>query len=561
MSTAACEPAPVRLLPPLCVGGAAATALVAAWAMSDGDGRQTLLAAALYWLMPLALALWVAAVARARAAGGEPFGAWLRARAGTMTLAAVAVAVVFATMPPAMRMQFDETSLLGTSFGMHAERAALMPIGALPAPDGAHVTGWNLDKRPPLWSFLVSVAHDVAGVRVGNAYAANAVVLWSLLVLVGWRLRAAAGGAGGALAMALLAGLPLLASCATSAGFEALALSLLAAAVVAAIDFVRAPTAPRANALLATVLLGAQARYESLPVLLALLAVVAVVARRWPRDRFGAWLLAAAPLLLAPLALLWVHGRDAMFYPEAQGQPLVALAHFADHVGPLLAAVFAWGPQPFAALPTLLAVAAGALALARPAGRVALATLVVAPVGAATAIALLWFYGDVRENTAQRLFLPLAALLALLPPLACAAWRARKLALALLVAALAAGAHNLTALRAERVLPRQNAAVMLDAVDVALAGLRPAPDRTLLVSAVAQYLIVQGHAAITPQQWLARRPRLGDAIDVVVLATPLDAACRAQAGDPRDVLAALPAQLLGEVPFGADRVAAWRLAR
>ena len=478
-----------------------------------------------------------------------------------------------------MRMQFDETSLLGTAYGMRAERAALMPIGALPTADGLSVTDWNLDKRPPLWPFLVSVAHDVAGVRVGNAFAANAVVLWALLALVGWRLRAAAGRAAGALAIALLAGLPLLASCATSAGFEALALALLAAAIAAAVDFLRAPSAARGNALLATVLLGAQARYESLPVLLVLLAAVAVAARSgaragaaggppaslaavvrgWPRDRATGWLLACAPLLLAPLALLLAHGRDPMFYPEAKGQPLVALAHFADHAGPLLAAVFAWGPQPFAAMPTLLAVAAGMVALARPAGRAA-AACVALPVAAATAIALLWFYGDVREETAQRLFLPLAALLALLPALACAAWRAPKPALALLAAALAAGAWNLAALRGERVLPRYAAAVMLDAVDAALGGLRPEPRRTLLVSAVAQYLIVRGYAAATPQQFLARRPRLPDAVDVVVLATPLDDACRAQAGDPRDVLAGRSAQLLGEVP-GALRVAAWRLGR
>jgi len=90
--------------------------------------------------------------------------------------------------------------------------------------------------------------------------------------------------------------------------------------------------------------------------------------------------------------------------------------------------------------------------------------------------------------------------------------------------------------------------------------MRPDPRRTLLVSAVAQYLIVQGHAAATPQQFLTRRPRLPDAVDVVVLTTSFDDACRAHAGDPRDVLAGGNAQLLGEVP-GALRVAAWRLAR
>jgi hypothetical protein len=575
----ASEPAPARVLLPLGAGAMVAAAFVAAWWWLDGDGRQVLLARALYWLMPLALALWLAALARARAVGGESALAWLRARAGTAVAAALAVAAVVVMSPPAMRMQFDETSLLGTAFGMHAERAALMPLGALPAWDGGvAVTDWNLDKRPPLWPFLVSVAHDVAGLRVANAFVANAVLLWALLALVGWRLRAAAGPLAGALGIALLAGLPLLASCATSAGFETLALALLAAAVAAAIDCAQAPSAARSNALLATVLLGAQARYESLPVLLVLLAVVgarfaareraangwlaAMVAavRRWPRDRATGWLLAAAPLLLAPLALLLVHGRDAMFYPEAKGQPLVALAHFTDHLGPLLAALFAWGPQPFAALPTLLAVAAGALAFGRPAGRTVASACLALPVAAATAIALLWFYGDVREDTARRLFLPLAALLALLPALACAAWRAPKAAAALLVAALAAAAWNLTALRREEALPRYAAAVMLDAVDAALAGMRPDPRRTLLVSAVAQYLIVQGHAAATPQQFLTRRPRLPDAVDVVVLTTPLDDACRAQAGDPRDVLAGGNAQLLGEVP-GALRVAAWRLAR
>jgi hypothetical protein len=182
------------------------------------------------------------------------------------------------------------------------------------------------------------------------------------------------------------------------------------------------------------------------------------------------------------------------------------------------------------------------------------------PVAAATAIALLWFYGDVREDTARRLFLPLAALLALLPALACAAWRAPRAAALLLAPALAVGAWNLVALRRETALPRYAAAIMLDAVDAALAGMRPDPRRTLLVSTVAQYLIVRGYAAATPRQFLARRPALGPGVEVVVLATPLDEACGPLAGDPRDVLAGAPAQLLGEVP-GQLRVAAWRLGR
>lgn len=570
-SNAAAGPTPARALPFVLAGVGVAGAFALAWAAQGDDGRQTMLGCALYWLMPPLVVAWIAAHARACRAEGSPAGVWLRQRAVVIVAAAALTAAVVALVPPAMRMQFDETSLLGASRSMHADRVAMMPIGALPVPEGLVVTDWNLDKRPPLFAFLVSVVHDSVGYRVANAFVVNALALFGLLALVGARLQAA-GRAVAALGMAALAGLPLLASCATSAGFEVLALALLTAAIAAAWDFVRTPTAARANTLLATALLAAHARYETLPVLLVLGVVVAVQARRWPRDRFGALLLGCAPVVLVPLALLALHGRAATFYPEAQGQPLVAVAHLADHLGPLLAALFAWGEQPFAALPNGFAAVALAAAALPPAGR-RLAALVGLPVGAATGIALLWFYGDVREPTAQRLFLSAAALLALGPALLCAALAAlaqaqlagvvrTALPAALAFVAVVVGWRNLDAVAGERVLPRHAAAVMLDAVDAALAGLRPDPRRTLLVSAVAQYLIVQGHAAMTPQQFLARPPRLADGVEVVVLATPLDDSCRGSAGDVRDVLRDHAADALGDVKVSAtQRVAAWRLRR
>ena len=119
------------------------------------------LAHLLYWTMPTALLLWIVALWRSSAAGcGPQLG---RDDAVRAAVAAVMVGIVAVALPPAMRMQFDDTSICGIAQNMHEHRVAMMSMSGVPGPDGAlQVLDWNLDKRPPLVPFLVSVLHDLA---------------------------------------------------------------------------------------------------------------------------------------------------------------------------------------------------------------------------------------------------------------------------------------------------------------------------------------------------------------------------------------------------------------
>ncbi len=522
------------------------------------DTATTLLAHVLYLGMPVVLAVWAWAGLRLARANGGTVRGWLVANAVPLLVAAAVTIAIVLLVPPSLRMQFDESSLCGTSQNMHRHRIAMMATSAWPAAEGMVVTDWNLDKRPPLFPFLVSVLHDVAGYRIGNAFAVNAGLWFLLAATLALAVRARLGNVAAATVPLLLAGVPLLTTAATSAGFELLATWLLAVVVLAALAFAREPTAARANWLLASGLLFAQSRYESIVVLVALVATVAIVVRRWPRDRFGTFLLVATPVLLAPIALLLVHARDPAFYPEANGQTLVGLGHFVAHVLPFFGALFdptatgaMAGPLGLLALPGI-----GWWLASRHTPRAA--ALVIAPLLVVTVVVLAWFYGDVHEPTALRLYLPAAVAAALGRVLLLARVRARAVQFVVRAAAAGFAWFRIDAVRTERVLPPYTVAQALRAVDAALANVGPDATRTLLVSTVAQYLLVHDLPAMSPDAF-ARRERERDlaAFDVLVLETPLDARLP-QKGDPRAILRARRATLLGRIE-GDLPVAVWRL--
>ncbi|MCA8954169.1 MAG: glycosyltransferase family 39 protein [Planctomycetes bacterium] len=526
-------------------------------------GSQLLLARVLYWAMPLALLLWaVAAVrrfgAREDAGGSGPFAFARRHAAGLLAALALTVATPFVSAPR-MRMQFDETSLCGTAQNMHLHRTAMMGIAALPSGDGLELLDWNLDKRPPLFPFLVSVAHDLTGYRVENAFAINLGLLFLLLatlaVACARRLPANVRALGGVAAPLLVAAVPLVLTAATSAGFELLATLLLAWTIVSAIDYVEAPSAVRGQWLLANALLLALSRYESILLALLVLALVWLRSgRRLLLGRYGRVLLAAGIALLLPIAALLWHSLDAGFYLEAGGRQRVGLGNLATNFAPFVGRLFhPFGVQPF---PGLLAVVSAVVYLLWLLRRFARFRdlLVLAPVLAVTAIVWLWFYGDVRETTALRLYLPIAVLAALGPVLLLRLLPWRPVGWLVAVFAAALGAWRWTALAAGEMPAENRAARLLDAFDLVLANVPHDPARTVWVTTAAQYLIVRGHAAMPPAVFAQRTEAGSDPfrdLDVFVVTWPEDERLP-WFGDPRSVLAGGGAAFLGSVDSGAD---------
>jgi hypothetical protein len=517
------------------------------WQGTASGPRQELLAAVLYWLMPLYLLVAAVAVWRWGRAHGTAARAALRRCGVAAAFAAALAAAVLALVEPRHRMQWDETSLLGTAQSMHRQRRALLTGGAVPFAGGVVPVEQTLDKRPPLFPFVVSALHGLLGERPANAFAANGLVLWLALCCA----AVAAFGLGGAIAAAtaplLLLAAPLTALVATSGGFELLAATLLLLVLAQALAFVRAPDDRRAALLLASGLLFAAVRYEGLPVLGLVLALAAWQARgRWRPGRSTLLLLAALPTLLAPLGLLLLHGAQERFYPEANGRPLLSVAHFAAHVGPFAHSLFAGlhGLGWTWLLSGAAALAWGMRLLGRQAG--ARELLVVVPVAAATALALAWFYGDVREATALRLFVPAWWFVAL-SPLLLLARALRRVQVAGLVAAAALAGLRLDGVRNAGSAFDHPVARLTDAIDRALPKLG-VERSTLLVSSIAQHLIAHGQAALTPAAFLARAPEVaqlrrgGHLRAILVLETPLDAGTGREFGEIQAVLRAFPSE-------------------
>jgi hypothetical protein len=461
---------------------------------------------------------------------------------GPALLGGVALAVaLLCAVPPRLRVQFDETSLVGVSIGMHEQRAAAMATGTLPHGGMPVPVEQMVDKRPPLFAFLVSLLHDAFGRDPAHALWLNGALLALALTVAAGSANARAGPLVGATAPLLLLAVPLTGVVATSAGFELLAALLLGLVLLAALDVVAAPAPPRWATLLGAGLAFAWTRYESLPLLGVILALVVWRTRgRGLRDARLRWALAAVPPLLVPLVALLVHARDPDFYPEAGGRALLAVDHFVTHAPAFVAACL--DPRPSSALPgpiAWLALVAAAAWLWRRRTVSFAALLVLAPVVATTVLMLAWFYGDVGEPTALRLFLPVAWLLALAPLLLVALF-GRRATLVLLPAALALALWRGDALRTGAAFPDLDVARVCATLDELRA--RHGAGRVLWIGAAAQYLAMRGASALSARSFQQRRRdvlqlrRQGDVLDVFVLVTPLDAALAPAFGDSADVL-------------------------
>ena len=529
---------------------AAAASLAMVWVYNSLDDSPRL------WFLGHLLYAWVPLVLLLALGAGMirlPPRQWSRqwfARQSPMLLVVLLVTAACALWVPAeMRVQWDETNLLSTSSSMQDVRAAFVATQAAPHQGSVQAFEYMVDKRPPLFPFLVSLLHDLTGFRIQNAFACNLIVLFGLLAMVGIAVRERFDKATGSAAILLMSSVPLLVACTRSAGFELLSAALLTACVAAALDFTRHPSTPRLLWLMGAGLVFSFTRYESATVFLALLSYTLWLTKgqwAWPNVIACLTLFAA---LLTPIVLQYLHATQRDFYSESDPGALVSVSHAVEHLPGLLGELF--DPSLAAAFPGILtwlsAIATLILLIQR---RVTTThVVIVLPVLCTTAISLLWFYGDATEPSAQRLYLPIVLLAALGGLL----WRqvAQSPAITWSVLALATllfGWH-LHELREGRAFGRLKAASVADAVDSILAKLQPHQDDSLIISTVAQYLVMQGYGAISANGFERHRDRLeqlrrsGDIRDVFFLYTPVHNSQAKRFGSTLEMMQRTSAQL------------------
>lgn len=530
--------------------------------------RAGWLAQVLYWWMPCTCAFaglcfgWRVWARESRLL--ERFRSWWPG----LLLAVAATLVVFWVSPPQMRVQFDETSLVGVSQNMHLQGLAVMTTGAVPS-QGQVVPIENMvDKRPTLFAFLVSCVHASRGYRMENAFFVNGLLLALGLLVLFAAVRARLGIYAGLSAPLLVLSVPLTCVVATSAGFELLATVLLLLATVAALAFVDKPSDARFAAFLGTGVMLSHSRYESILAVLILGGLAAALTwRSYRPGRRVWWLLALCPTLLTPLFFLLQHGQNPNFTPEAGGQSLASFAHLIEHLGPFLTGWFGSGMG--SAMPGWLAIVAALLWLWRLARREATRVDLFAMTPLClTAVVLAWFYGDVREQTALRLFLPLAwvSLLPLLLSPLSRLVHVRRAGVALLVASFAICALRLPFVADGTAFPQLPIAALTTELDRLVQRLPGDRATTLWVGVPAQHLIVKGHAAVSVSSFermggqIGQLQRQGDVVTIYVLETPLDGDMEPVFGSPRKLLQRVPSRVVERIG-GAMPITVHQLGR
>ena len=188
---------------------------------------------------------------------------WIRDHRWALIVALGLTGYLFVNDWHGFKILFDEHLISGTAMNMHFHQQAGLykavhifnnePIGFSPF----------VDKRPLFFPFLISLFHKATGYRPENVVYLNTLLTFFCLVSLYAIVARLSNRMYGLIAMALLAGLPLLAENATGGGFDVANILLVNALFISAALFVGKPDALRLNLMVATSLLLANTRYES----------------------------------------------------------------------------------------------------------------------------------------------------------------------------------------------------------------------------------------------------------------------------------------------------------
>lgn len=245
----------------------------------------------------LVFAWWACCLIKALSGRWMDLVLWIGRHKAGMLVAVVCSSWLHVHEPHQLRVFYDEPSHLATALYMHKYHQAAT-AGSAHQVDGEM---YHLNHVPivRLYAFptLLSLVHNLAGYRVENVFWLNGLLGLILLILMYRHGQLLGGASGGLLAVLLLTGLPLLAQVVTSGGYDVLNMVLIAAFMLTVRHYLSSPGTQGLDLMLATGVMLALCRYES--VLYLLVAVVAA-AWKWRRERQVTLTWAA---MLSPLAI------------------------------------------------------------------------------------------------------------------------------------------------------------------------------------------------------------------------------------------------------------------
>jgi hypothetical protein len=272
----------------------------------------------------VALGIWIVRAVRWARPRWPGLRAAARRNVAELAAAAGAVAVLFAGHDRSFKVLGDETNFIALGRSLATDWRFEIPDATRWGASEPQAFSWIFDKRPPLFTFLLSVVDTVTGYRVGNAWLLNGLILGATVLVVAVALRARVGRPWSLFAVAWGLANPVVFFTARGATTEPLVLLLWVIAAVLLVEVLEEPTAERVGFLLATATLLGLSRLEAGPfaglaLLGVLLASIASERRRLVRLVLEDPLPFVLPALALPVLLQRL--RLGSYYDEAEGHP------------------------------------------------------------------------------------------------------------------------------------------------------------------------------------------------------------------------------------------------
>ncbi len=218
-----------------------------------------------YYLIFLLVALWVITILQCILHQKVNLRSAIRSYGSGIAVSLVLASIIFVSVKPLFRVLSDETNLLAVSKSMVYEKRADNVTMGMWYYDNFYPMNREVEKRPLLFPFLVSIVHTLLGYRAENAFILNFLILVSLFLLIYLLIKNNLGDIWAFPAVLLVASQPIVSQCATSGGFDLLAALFLVICFACLKWFLEKPLSPlRFQLLWVSLLMLSNIRHEGI---------------------------------------------------------------------------------------------------------------------------------------------------------------------------------------------------------------------------------------------------------------------------------------------------------
>ncbi|MBN2020240.1 MAG: glycosyltransferase family 39 protein [Sedimentisphaerales bacterium] len=273
------------------------------WSRTDTKTMRSLFANVSYYLTLLIAVLWIIQLTALLRELGFSIRVFFRNYWPGIVLALGLTIFVFCSVKVGFKTLSDETNLVSVSGSMTRNKTVLNCTMAKYYYGNLQPINQEIEKRPLVFPFLVSIIHTFTGFRYQNAFALNFIVMFLFLAGVYAAARKLLDAWSAVAAVFFVLSYPVFTIFATSAGFDVLNSVFFILILATVFHFVKSPSSPGFGFLLSSLIVFANIRYESV-VFLLLIPLLLAFKIKWQYLKDSFHLFCAIPLACLPY--LWV---------------------------------------------------------------------------------------------------------------------------------------------------------------------------------------------------------------------------------------------------------------